>query len=110
MHPVTRLSELCARAAPARFQERSERVRQRSPYGRRPGWALRPVMVKSGDDCRQEALAMQLISAFDTLFQVRSTLQPAGARLPCPESKMCRLPAPWHAAAGLPSFKHASHR
>ena len=71
---MTLLCELLARAALARFQERSERVRQRSPYGRRPGWALRPVMVKSGDDCRQEALAMQLISAFDTLFQVRSTL------------------------------------
>lgn len=77
----------------ARFQERSERVRQRSPYGRRPGWALRPVMVKSGDDCRQEALAMQLISAFDTLFQVRTTLRPAGWRQAAvPQSKMCRPP------------------
>ncbi len=53
-----------------RFQDKAERVRQRSPYGRRPGWALRPVIVKSGDDCRQEALAMQLIQAFDTIFQV----------------------------------------
>jgi Phosphatidylinositol 3- and 4-kinase len=104
-----RSCELLARAAPARFQERAERVRQRSPYGRRPGWALRPVMVKSGDDCRQEALAMQLISAFDTLFQVRSTPQPAGARLECPVSnKPCRLPAPWHAAASLPQVKDAS--
>lgn len=53
-----------------RFQDRSARVQARSPHGRRKGWALRPVIVKSGDDCRQESLAMQLITAFDTIFQV----------------------------------------
>ena len=30
------------------------RVRKHSPFGRKPGWAVRPVIVKSGDDCRQE--------------------------------------------------------
>lgn len=55
-----------------RFQDRAARVKAQSPHGRRPGWALRPVMVKSGDDCRQESLAMQLISTFDSLFHEES--------------------------------------
>lgn len=35
---------------------------------RRPGWDLRCVIVKTGDDCRQELLAMQLIRAFHEIF------------------------------------------
>ena len=46
-------------------------MRKHSPFGRKPGWAIRPVIVKSGDDCRQELLAMQLIRAFHGIFQVR---------------------------------------
>ena len=38
--------------------------------GRREGWALRNVIVKSGDDCRQELLAVQLIQSFADIFQV----------------------------------------
>lgn len=36
-----------------RFSDRAARVQRESPHGRRPGWAVRPVIVKSGDDCRQ---------------------------------------------------------
>jgi len=36
-----------------RFCDRAARVQRESPHGRRPGWAVRPVIVKSGDDCRQ---------------------------------------------------------
>ncbi len=49
-------------------------MRKHSPFGRKPGWAVRPVIVKSGDDCRQELLAMQLIRAFHDIFQVRMPL------------------------------------
>jgi hypothetical protein len=35
---------------------------------RRPGWDLRCVIVKTGDDCRQELLAMQLIRALHEIF------------------------------------------
>ncbi|CAK7354994.1 unnamed protein product [Dovyalis caffra] len=41
-----------------------ERIRKASVYGKLPGWDLRSVIVKSGDDCRQEHLAVQLISHF----------------------------------------------
>ena len=30
-----------------------KRLQRESPHGRRPGWALRCVVVKNGDDCRQ---------------------------------------------------------
>ncbi|KIZ03287.1 phosphatidylinositol 4-kinase [Monoraphidium neglectum] len=33
-----------------------------------PGWAVRAVIVKSGDDCRQEALALQLIREFGAIW------------------------------------------
>ncbi|KAL4540940.1 hypothetical protein Ndes2526B_g05495 [Nannochloris sp. 'desiccata'] len=44
------------------------RLRANSPHGNRPGWDLRCVIVKSGDDCRQELLAMQVISTFYEIF------------------------------------------
>ena len=43
-------------------------VRSASPHGRIPGWALRRAIVKSGDDCRLELLAAQLIGGLDAAF------------------------------------------
>jgi phosphatidylinositol 4-kinase len=51
-----------------RWSARKARVQAASPHGRRPGWDLRCVIVKTGDDCRQELLAMQLIRAFAEIF------------------------------------------
>ncbi|KAL1196304.1 Phosphatidylinositol 4-kinase beta 2 [Cardamine amara subsp. amara] len=45
------------------------RIRKNSVYGNLPGWDLRSIIVKSGDDCRQEHLAVQLISHFFDIFQ-----------------------------------------
>ena len=45
-----------------------ERVRRNSLYGQLPRWALRAVIVKSGDDCRQEHMAVQIISSLHAIF------------------------------------------
>ena len=42
-----------------------ERLRRESPYGQLATWRTFRFIVKSGDDLRQEQLAMQLISVMD---------------------------------------------
>ncbi|CAL0319707.1 unnamed protein product [Lupinus luteus] len=51
------------------WEAKKERIRKDSVHGNLPGWDLRSVIVKSGDDCRQEHLAVQLISHFYDIFQ-----------------------------------------
>ncbi|XP_047958727.1 phosphatidylinositol 4-kinase beta 1-like [Salvia hispanica] len=51
------------------WEVKRERICNASLYGKLPGWDLRSVIVKSGDDCRQEHLAVQLISHFYDIFQ-----------------------------------------
>ncbi|XP_059643982.1 phosphatidylinositol 4-kinase beta 1-like isoform X2 [Cornus florida] len=51
------------------WEVKEERIRKNSVYGKLPGWDLRSIIVKSGDDCRQEHLAVQLISHFYDIFQ-----------------------------------------
>ena len=46
-----------------------EIARSLSPYGKKEGWGLIPVIVKAGDDMRQEVLAMQLITTFDRIWK-----------------------------------------
>merc|ERR1719491_2851358 len=40
-----------------------------SPFGHYPSWALNAVVVKGGDDLRQELLASQVIKQFSTVFK-----------------------------------------
>jgi len=62
-----------------RFDAKCKRIQAESPHGRRPAWAVRPVIVKSGDDCRQELLAVQLISTFYDIFQVLLSCPPVSS-------------------------------
>jgi len=45
-----------------------EHIERASPHSHSPGWALSSVIVKSGDDCRQEQLALQLIAVFRDIW------------------------------------------
>lgn len=51
------------------WEVKKERIRKLSSYGKVPGWDLRSVIVKSGDDCRQEHLAVQLVAHFYDIYQ-----------------------------------------
>ena len=49
--------------------DKVERVRSSSPYGTLPGWSLKPVIIKAGDNCRQELLAIQLTQQFRQIYR-----------------------------------------
>jgi len=51
------------------FEEKKARVRNLSPHGTESNWDLYQLIVKSGDDCRQELLAVQLVQQFDFIFK-----------------------------------------
>ncbi|KAG1369976.1 phosphatidylinositol 4-kinase beta 1 [Cocos nucifera] len=51
------------------WEVKKERIRRSSMHGKSPGWDLCSMIVKSGDDCRQEHLAVQLVSHFYDIYQ-----------------------------------------
>jgi len=56
------------------WQEKVSRIRESSPYGHLANWKLLSVIVKCGDDLRQELLAYQVLTQLQVrlaLFQVR---------------------------------------
>ena len=54
------------------WEEKSERLRKASPFGFYSSWKLRGLIVKSYDDLRQEALAMQIICKCKEIFDKES--------------------------------------
>ena len=54
--------------AAEKWASKVARLRRASPYGHLPCWRLRPVIVKSGDDCRQELMAVQIVSKLQAVF------------------------------------------
>jgi hypothetical protein len=51
------------------WDERCATVRAASPFGANEHWRLASMIFKSGDDLRQEQLAVQLIKQFDEIFR-----------------------------------------
>jgi phosphatidylinositol 4-kinase len=51
------------------WMDKLERIRLSSPYGHLPNWKVVPIIVKNGDDLRQEVLASQLMTAFQNAWQ-----------------------------------------
>lgn len=50
------------------WQEKERRVRESSPYGHLVSWKLLSVIVKCGDDLRQELMASQLLQMFQKIW------------------------------------------
>lgn len=50
------------------WSEKEKRVREKSPYGGLANWKLLPVIVKTGDDLRQELLASQLLLTLHSIW------------------------------------------
>ncbi|KAK2720897.1 hypothetical protein QYM36_004696 [Artemia franciscana] len=52
------------------WAEKIRRIRDSSPYGNFPNWRLEAVIVKCGDDLRQELLAYQLLATLQKIWQI----------------------------------------
>jgi phosphatidylinositol 4-kinase B len=51
------------------WSEKAEKIKFDSPYGHFPSYKLRSLIIKGGDDLRQETLAMQLIFRISKIFK-----------------------------------------
>ncbi|XP_076157822.1 phosphatidylinositol 4-kinase beta-like [Alosa pseudoharengus] len=51
------------------WEEKVRRIREGSPYGGLPNWRLLSVIVKCGDDLRQELLAYQVLSQLQSIWE-----------------------------------------
>lgn len=51
------------------WQEKVSRIREGSPYGHLPNWRLLSVIVKCGDDLRQELLAYQVLKQLQIIWE-----------------------------------------
>lgn len=52
------------------WDEKENRVRESSPYGHVASWKLLSVIVKCGDDLRQELMASQLLEMLQKIWKV----------------------------------------
>jgi hypothetical protein len=57
------------------WRKKEERIQNLSNFGNLPGWRLVPIIVKSGDDLRQEQCASQLIHLMHHLLQAHASCE-----------------------------------
>ncbi|XP_077862765.1 phosphatidylinositol 4-kinase beta-like, partial [Saccoglossus kowalevskii] len=50
------------------FEEKKRRIQEQSPYGHLPNWHLLAVIIKCGDDLRQELLAFQILKQLQSIW------------------------------------------
>uniref|UniRef100_A0A1A8H9C5 Phosphatidylinositol 4-kinase beta n=1 Tax=Nothobranchius korthausae TaxID=1143690 RepID=A0A1A8H9C5_9TELE len=55
------------------WEEKVRRIREGSPYGHFPTWRLLSVIVKCGDDLRQELLAFQVLQQLKSIWEQERT-------------------------------------
>lgn len=55
------------------WANKAKQIQSESPYGGYPSYKLRPIIVKGGDDLRQEIIAMQLIKKCQKIFKQEGT-------------------------------------
>ncbi|EDO07306.1 Phosphatidylinositol 3- and 4-kinase family protein [Babesia bovis T2Bo] len=53
---------------PELFEEKKKKLRKYSPYGNLESWNVRAVIIKGGDDLRQEYMVNQLLLLFKEIF------------------------------------------
>ncbi|ESO07679.1 hypothetical protein HELRODRAFT_76296 [Helobdella robusta] len=51
------------------WEEKVNRIRDNSPYGHLSNWKLLPVIIKCGDDLRQELLAYQFLTKLKMIWE-----------------------------------------
>ncbi|XP_074656032.1 phosphatidylinositol 4-kinase beta-like isoform X2 [Tubulanus polymorphus] len=51
------------------WEEKMRRIRESSPYGHLPNWRLMSVIIKCGDDLRQELLAYQVLKQLQRIWE-----------------------------------------
>lgn len=51
------------------WEVKQQRIRETSPYGHFENWRLLPVIIKSGDDLRQELLAYQFLYKLQQIWK-----------------------------------------
>ncbi len=52
------------------WSDKQARIRENSPYGHYPNWRLLPVIIKSGDDLRQELIAHQFLYKLQDIWNL----------------------------------------
>ncbi|XP_014779200.1 phosphatidylinositol 4-kinase beta isoform X2 [Octopus bimaculoides] len=52
------------------WEEKVHRIQETSPYGHLPNWRLMSVIIKSGDDLRQELLVYQVLKQLQNIWEI----------------------------------------